>query len=283
MRNSDCGMRNKDRTRKVPASEVGSTNQVGHLHLEGFHRAFDFARQTIPTGLIPLRRSPATQTTFCFSLGSLRGEDFFGFLIQSPLGHRNPLQLSSRTSFGSGRIDFVFLDIRSAPESPTPAQSIAPEEPVHGYGCLLARPQRNVMLLILNLPLVGLWAKMVAVPYYIMGPMILLFSFIGAFSVRNNFFDVWTALFFGILGYLMDKVKVPTTPMVLSLILIPMLESALRQSLSMAAGSPVLLFTRPLTLIFLIASVLMTIFSLYARYRKPKIKEYLLGDKEEAK
>ena len=141
----------------------------------------------------------------------------------------------------------------------------------------------NVMLLILNLPLVGLWAKMVAVPYYIMGPMILLFSFIGAFSVRNNFFDVWTALFFGFLGYLMDKVKVPTTPMVLSLILIPMLESALRQSLSMAAGSPVLLFTRPLALIFLIAGVLMTIFSLYARYRKPKIKEYLLGDKEEAK
>jgi putative tricarboxylic transport membrane protein len=71
--------------------------------------------------------------------------------------------------------------------------------------------------------------------------------------------------------------------MVLSLILIPMLESALRQSLSMAAGSPVLLFTRPLTLIFLIAGVLMTIFSLYARYRKPKIKEHLLGDKEEAK
>ena len=141
----------------------------------------------------------------------------------------------------------------------------------------------NVMLLILNLPLVGLWARMVAVPYYIMGPMILLFSFIGAFSVRNNFFDIWTAIFFGILGYLMDKVKIPTTPLVLSLILMPMLESSLRQSMGMAAGSLTILFTRPLALAFLIAGVLMTIFSLYARLRQPKMKEYLVGDGEEAK
>ncbi len=61
------------------------------------------------------------------------------------------------------------------------------------------------------------------------------------------------------------------------------MESAFRQSLGMAAGSAVLLFTRPLALIFLIAGVLMTLFSLYSRYRKPKMKEYLLGDGEEAK
>lgn len=140
----------------------------------------------------------------------------------------------------------------------------------------------NVMLIILNLPLVGLWAKMVAVPYSLMGPMILLFSFIGAFSVRNNFFDVWTAIFFGLLGFIMDKIKIPTTPMVLSLILMPMLESSLRQSLSMAAGSPVLLVSRPLALIFLIAGILLSLFSLYARVRKTKVKEYLFGDGKEA-
>jgi putative tricarboxylic transport membrane protein len=81
----------------------------------------------------------------------------------------------------------------------------------------------------------------------------------------------------------MDKVKVPTTPLVLSLILMPMLESALRQSMGMAAGSLVLLFTRPLTVIFLIAGVLMTVFSLYARLRQPKVKQYIVGDGEEAK
>ncbi|RJQ57669.1 MAG: tripartite tricarboxylate transporter permease [Desulfobacteraceae bacterium] len=140
----------------------------------------------------------------------------------------------------------------------------------------------NVMLLILNLPLVGLWAKLVAVPYHFMCPMILLFSFIGAFSVRNNFFDVWTALFFGVLGYFLGKMKIPSTPLVLSLILTPMLESSLRQSISMGAGSPILLVTRPLTLAFIISGAILAGLSLYARSRKPAIKEYILGDGQEA-
>lgn len=140
----------------------------------------------------------------------------------------------------------------------------------------------NVMLLILNLPLVGLWARMVSIPYCFMSPLILLFSFIGAFSVRNNFFDVWVALFFGVLGYLMEKVKIPTTPLVLSLILTPMLETSLRQSMGMAGGSPILLVTRPLALIFVIAGVVMAAASLYARSRKPRIKEYIVGDGKES-
>ncbi len=128
----------------------------------------------------------------------------------------------------------------------------------------------NVMLLVLNLPLVGLWAKMTAVPYALLGPMILLFGFLGAFSVRNNLFDVATAIFFGVVGYLLEKVKIPTTPMVLALILVPMLESSLRQTMSMMAGSPVLLVTRPLALGFIAAGVLLTVLTLVARSRKPR-------------
>jgi putative tricarboxylic transport membrane protein len=128
----------------------------------------------------------------------------------------------------------------------------------------------NVMLLVLNLPLVGIWARMASIPYSILSPIILLFSFIGSFSVRNNMFDVGTAIFFGGLGYLMEKVKIPTTPMVLSLILVPMLESSLRQSLSMTAGSPILLVTRPLALVFILAGVLLVLITLAARARKPK-------------
>jgi putative tricarboxylic transport membrane protein len=128
----------------------------------------------------------------------------------------------------------------------------------------------NVMLLVLNLPLVGIWARMASIPYSILSPIILLFSFIGSFSVRNNMFDVGTAIFFGGLGYLMEKVKIPTTPMVLSLILVPMLESSLRQSLSMTAGSPILLVTRPLALVFILTGVLLVLLTLAARARKPK-------------
>jgi putative tricarboxylic transport membrane protein len=107
--------------------------------------------------------------------------------------------------------------------------------------------------------------------------MILLFSFIGAFSVRNSFLDVWVAFFFGLLGFIMEKVKIPSTPMVLSLILTGMLESSLRQSLAMSFGSPLIFVQRPLALILMLAGVLMAAFSLYSRFRQSRIKKYMIS------
>jgi putative tricarboxylic transport membrane protein len=126
----------------------------------------------------------------------------------------------------------------------------------------------NVMLLILNLPLVGLWARLVRVPYAVMAPLILLFSVLGAFSVRNSFADVGMALAFGAVGYLMVRLGYPTAPLVLALILTPMLESALRQSLSMAAGSPLILVTRPIAVTLIAAGLALTGWSLLARRRE---------------
>jgi putative tricarboxylic transport membrane protein len=126
----------------------------------------------------------------------------------------------------------------------------------------------NVMLLVLNLPLVGLWARLVRVPYAVLAPLILLFSVVGAFSVRNNPIDVGIALAFGALGYLMGKLGYPTAPLVLALILTPMLESALRQSLSMAAGSPLVFVTRPIAVILIGAGLALTAWSLLARPRR---------------
>jgi putative tricarboxylic transport membrane protein len=126
----------------------------------------------------------------------------------------------------------------------------------------------NVMLLVLNLPLVGLWARLARMPYPVMAPLILLFSVLGAFSVRNSFADVWLALAFGGLGYLMVKLGYPTAPLVLALILTPMLESALRQSLTMAAGSPLVFVTRPIAVTLIGAGLALTAWSLRARSRR---------------
>jgi len=125
----------------------------------------------------------------------------------------------------------------------------------------------NVMLLILNLPLVGLWARLVKVPYAVMAPLILIFSVIGAFSVRNSFVDVGMALAFGVIGYVMVKLGYPTAPLVLALILTPMLESALRQSLSMAHGSALVFVQRPLALVLIAVGLALTAWSLLARRR----------------
>ena len=126
----------------------------------------------------------------------------------------------------------------------------------------------NVMLLVLNLPLVGLWARLVKVPYALMAPLILIFSVLGAFSVRNSFADVGMALGFGALGYSMVKLGYPTAPLVLALILTPMLENGLRQSLSMAHGSPLIFVTRPIAVILIVAGLALTAWSLVARRRR---------------
>ena len=126
----------------------------------------------------------------------------------------------------------------------------------------------NVMLLVLNLPLVGLWARLCRIPYALMAPLILMFSVLGAYSVRNSFADVGMALGFGLLGYAMAKLGYPTAPLVLALILTPMLESGLRQSLSMAHGSPAIFLTRPIALILMAAGVILTTLTLVSRSRR---------------
>lgn len=127
----------------------------------------------------------------------------------------------------------------------------------------------NVILLILNLPLVALWVKLVRIPYPILAPLILVFSFIGAFSVRFKLFDVGVALFFGVFGWICKKTGFPTSPLILCLILADLFETSLKQSLSLSQGNPLIFFSRPISLALLILALILTILSLYTRYKKP--------------
>ncbi|MBI2218914.1 MAG: tripartite tricarboxylate transporter permease [Candidatus Rokubacteria bacterium] len=154
-----------------------------------------------------------------------------------------------------------------------PGPLLFEKQPAFVWAVIASMYIGNVMLLVLNLPLVGLWARLVHVPYAVMGPMILVFSVVGAFSVRNTLFDVGVAVAFGVIGYVMTRLGYPTAPMVLALILTPLGESALRQTLSMAGGSPVLLATRPLAALFIVIGVALTAWSLVARRKRPEAFE----------
>lgn len=125
----------------------------------------------------------------------------------------------------------------------------------------------NVMLLVLNLPLVGMWAKVCDVPYSILAPVVLIFCVIGSFSVRGNIFDLWTALIFGFVGYAMKKLAYPPAPMLLCMILGDRLESSIRQSLVLSGGSFRIFLTRPITATLLALAVVLTATSLLARRR----------------
>ncbi|MCE5283225.1 MAG: tripartite tricarboxylate transporter permease, partial [Deltaproteobacteria bacterium] len=119
----------------------------------------------------------------------------------------------------------------------------------------------NVILLILNLPLVGVWVRIAMIPYRYLGPVTLAICVIGAYSVRNAMFDVWTAIAFGILGYFMKIRDWPAAPMILGFILGPILEQHFRATLQMSGGSLTILVSRPIAILFLVMTAVVLFFS----------------------
>jgi putative tricarboxylic transport membrane protein len=126
----------------------------------------------------------------------------------------------------------------------------------------------NVMLLILNLPLIGIWARLCMVPYKYLGPTILAVCLVAAYASRNTLFDVWVAFGAGILGYIMRKGDWPIAPLILGFILGDMLELSLRQSVSM--GGPMIFLKRPIPFVFIILTLGIIIMSIKYLKRIPK-------------
>jgi putative tricarboxylic transport membrane protein len=136
------------------------------------------------------------------------------------------------------------------------------------WGTIVSMYIGNAMLLVLNLPLIGLWVQVLKVPYYLLYPLILLFCMIGSYSINNNTGDVLLMLFFGIVGYLMRKFRYDAPPLVLALVLGGELESSLRQSLMLSRGDFSIFLTRPITLGFLIVAVLLLVVPIITQRKK---------------
>jgi putative tricarboxylic transport membrane protein len=117
----------------------------------------------------------------------------------------------------------------------------------------------NLMLLVLNLPLIGLWVKILKVPYVILFPLILLFCVVGAYSLNSSAEEVVLMVIFGVIGYLMKKYGYEAAPMVMAMILSPLMENNLRQSLALSHGSFSIFFTRPLSAILMITAIALLI------------------------
>jgi putative tricarboxylic transport membrane protein len=136
----------------------------------------------------------------------------------------------------------------------------------------------NVMLLVLNLPLVGMWAKICKIPFYILGPIIVFCAMIGTYSIRFQSFDVWVLLF-GVIGYFMRKLGYPVAPMVLASVLAQMLETSMGQALLISQGSPLIFFTRPISAVFMVLAFLSIGRGIWAQV-KAKAPEVVTDDAE---
>jgi putative tricarboxylic transport membrane protein len=134
-----------------------------------------------------------------------------------------------------------------------PGPLLIQEHPQLFWGLVASMYVGNFLLLVLNLPLVPLFAQILRLPHYVLYPLILGISVVGVYSVNNNLFDVWLMALFGLLGYLMRKLDFPAAALILGLVLGDMLERALRQSLMMSQGDISILVSRPIsgTLLFI--------------------------------
>ncbi|MCC6777290.1 MAG: tripartite tricarboxylate transporter permease [Hyphomicrobiales bacterium] len=125
----------------------------------------------------------------------------------------------------------------------------------------------NVFLLLLNLPLVGLWVQLLRIPYRVMFPVVLLLCIVGTYSANKNVFDLWVMLAFGIAGYVLRKLEYDLAPFVIAFVLAPLLEQSMRQSLAMSPDGALIFLERPVTALLLAVSAMLVI--LMAR-RRPK-------------
>jgi putative tricarboxylic transport membrane protein len=139
-----------------------------------------------------------------------------------------------------------------------PGPNVATTRPELFWGLITSMWVGNLMLVLLNLPLVGLWVRLLRVPYYALFPAIILFSAIGIYSVNSNAFDLYSITVFGILGYLLIKLGCEPAPLLLGFILGPMFEEQLRRAMILSHGDPSVFVTRPISgsLLLLAAVVL---------------------------
>jgi putative tricarboxylic transport membrane protein len=139
-----------------------------------------------------------------------------------------------------------------------PGPLLIQEHPQMFWGLVASMYIGNAWLLVLNLPLVPLFAQILRLPYYVLYPLIFGISFVGVYSVNNSLFDVSMMGLFGLLGYLMRKLEFPAAALILGMVLGDALERALRQSLMMSQGDITILLTRPIsgTLLFIAAVIL---------------------------
>jgi len=151
-----------------------------------------------------------------------------------------------------------------------PGPQVMTSKPELFWGLVASMWVGNAMLVVLNLPLIGMWIKLLKVPYRLLYPAILLFCAIGVYSINNTYFDVMQTAAFGFLGVLFFKLGCEPAPLLLGFVLGPMMEENLRRAMLLSRGDPTTFITRPLSLAMLLAAAALLILIVLPNLRKKR-------------
>ena len=153
-----------------------------------------------------------------------------------------------------------------------PGPQVMTQRPELFWGLIASMWIGNLLLVVLNLPLIGLWVKLLQVPYRLLFPAIMAFSAIGIYSVNTSSFEIYLTALFGIFGFVCMQLGFPLAPMLLGYVLGPMMEENLRRAMLMAGGDPSVFVRRPISLAFIIATVLILLVMVLPAVRKRRLE-----------
>ena len=159
-----------------------------------------------------------------------------------------------------------------------PGPNVATEQPALFWGIIASMWIGNLMLVVLNLPLIGLWVRLLKVPYHVLFPVIMAFCSIGVYSVNANVYDLFAVAFFGLLGYALIKLRCEPAPLLLGFVLGPMLEENLRRAMILGRGDPSVFVTRPISLTLLLLTVAVLVIVLLPAIRKKRDEVFVEAD-----
>jgi putative tricarboxylic transport membrane protein len=162
----------------------------------------------------------------------------------------------------------------------SPGPLLIQEHPEVFWGVIASMYIGNIMLLILNLPLVGMWVKLLRTPYGILFPLILLFCLIGVYANSSSLFEIMIMIFFGLIGYLMRKMKFEAAPLILAYVLCPIWEESFRRSLLISGGDLTVFFKRPIPAILFTIAFLFILSSIFSSAKRKKLLEHIGAEGE---
>ncbi len=158
-----------------------------------------------------------------------------------------------------------------------PGPQVMTARPDLFWGLIASMWVGNAMLVILNLPLVGMWVKLLQIPYRWLFPGIIMFCAVGNYSINNSAMDLYLCAIFGVLGYILMKLEFEPAPLILGYVLGPLMEENLRRAMLISRGDPTVFFTRPISGGFMAASILILVVMVLPAIRKKKEQVYSEG------
>ena len=159
-----------------------------------------------------------------------------------------------------------------------PGPNVATDQPALFWGIIASMWIGNLMLIVLNLPLIGLWVKLLKVPYHVLFPIIMAFCSIGVYSVNSNVYDLYAVAGFGLLGYILLKLRCEPAPLLLGFVLGPLLEENLRRAMILGRGDPTTFLTRPISATLLVLTLIVLVVVLMPAVRKKRAEVFVEGD-----